>query len=150
MIVAGLLGGCRGEDGTPEGTVRLFIRAAEESNAAEVYRLLAPGSREVLERQTQVANVQVGGGPRFRPEHLLAAGQALSRHEPSVVRVISVEGDKARVTVEDAKRQVKEVLDLVRVNGSWRVVMPVVSDAGQPPQRSGPPGEKKVESPPKP
>jgi hypothetical protein len=124
LFVALALTACSGEDRTPEGAARLFLRAVEEGNATEVYRLLAPSTQEALGKLLQLAGAQAGGGRRFKPEELLAVGQEPGHGEVSEVLVASINGDRARVRLISAKKKVEDSVELVRVGAVWRVLLP--------------------------
>lgn len=50
VVSLAVAGGCVGKDRTPEGAAELFLRAAQEGDAAEVYALLAPSVRRSFRR----------------------------------------------------------------------------------------------------
>jgi hypothetical protein len=120
-----LLAACGGEDRTPAGAVALFLRAIDEGNASEVYRMLAPSTQEELGKLQRLAGAQAGVGRRFKPEELLAVGQ-----EPGwgdrrwKIGETSINGDRARVRLLSAKKQAEDHLELVRVGDVWRVLLP--------------------------
>jgi len=126
LLVLGLLGGgCGGKDRSPQGAVELFLRAIQEGDAAEVYRLLAPSSQRELQQKAQLAKAQAAGRV-VKPQELLAVGGDHHREEIGQIRVIDVEGERARVEIGDAKIPggPREILMLERVEGRWRVVLP--------------------------
>jgi hypothetical protein len=119
-------GGCAGKDRSPQGAVELFLRAIQEGDSAEVYRLLAPSSQRELEQRAQLAKAQAAGRA-VKPQELLAVGRDPYRYgEISQIRSLGVEGDRARVEIADARRPgaPRETLALERVEGRWRVVLP--------------------------
>jgi hypothetical protein len=144
VLLAPGAAGCGSKDRTPEGAVELFVRAAQEGDAAEVFRLLAPRCQQELQRKARLANAQAAGRP-FKPEDLLATGREVSRYEVTQIRTLSVQGDRARVEIADARKGVRESLELERVGESWRVVLPSPaagapsSPASAPASQRGPP-----------
>jgi hypothetical protein len=136
LLLLGLVG-CGGEDRTPDGAVRFFLRTLEEGNPAAIYRLLGPAAQGELQRMAQLANAQVGGLHRFKPGDLIAAGQEPARHDVREVRLLKIEGERAQVLLLSSKKDTSEVIHLVRVNGQWRVEMslartPVTEPSSQP------------------
>ena len=119
-----ILAACGGEDRTPVGAATLFLRAIDEGNASEVYRMLAPSTQEALDKLQQLAGAQAGVGRRFKPEELLAVGQEPGWGERRwKIGETSINGDRARVRLLSAKKT-EDYLELVRVGGVWRVLLP--------------------------
>jgi hypothetical protein len=120
-----LLAACGGEDRTPGGAVALFLRAIDEGNTSEVYRMLAPSTQEELGTLQRLAGAQAGVGRRFKPEELLAVGQEPGWGERRwKIGETSINGDRARVRLLSAKKQTEDHLELVRVGDLWRVLLP--------------------------
>lgn len=128
---------CGGKDRTPEGAVELFVRAAQEGDAAEVYRLLAPRCQQELQRKARLANAQAAGR-RVNPEDLLATGREAPRYEVTQIRKLSVDGNRARVEIADARKGARESLELERVGEVWRVVLPSPAAGTASPPASAP------------
>lgn len=122
-LLLAALGACNGEDRSPDGAVRKLVRSVDEGNAAEVYRLLAPESQRGLVERARIANAQVGGGQRFKPEDLLALGHVPPRHELAGVKLVREQGDRATVQLS-GKRGEREDVMLRKVEGHWRVILP--------------------------
>jgi hypothetical protein len=131
--------GCGGPDRTPEGALRLFVKAVEDGNAAAAYRLLAPVSQRALGERARLANAHSGDGQRFKPEDMLAVGQNAARYDLAQAKVVRMDADGKRATMQlvSAKRGLREELELVLVDGAWRVVMP--AEKGEPPPADKPP-----------
>ena len=115
--------GCGSKDRTPEGAVERFLHAAQDGDAAEVYRLLTPSSQHELQEKARLAHAQAAGR-LVKPEHLLAVGREMPRLEVTQIRAISVAGDRAQVSIASLKKGLRETLQLERVNGLWRVRLP--------------------------
>jgi hypothetical protein len=131
LLALSLLAGCSSEERTPDGTVRRLIQLIDEGNLSEVYRLLAPDSQRALIERARIANAQTGGGQRFKPEDLLAIGQVPARHDLGGVKTVREAGDSATVQLQ-SKRGAREDLELRKVDGRWRVVMPAEKDETPP------------------
>ncbi len=156
---------CSRPDRTPEGAVQLFRRAAYEGNVAAAYQLLSSSSRRELEERARLANAQAGAARPLKPEDLLALGREPSSREAPQVRVLDVQGDHARVelvvggkgTVQGAVvTPQREVLELIREGGAWRIVLPkpppepaapASRPASQPASRPTPPASAPAPAP---
>ena len=125
LLAMGLLvvAGCGGKDRTPEGAVELFLRAAQEGDAAEVYRLLAPSTQRELQQKARLAHAQAAGRP-VSPEHLLAVRPEIARPEVTRIHTVSIDGDRGSVEISNVRRAVRETLELERVGRHWRVHLP--------------------------
>ena len=124
LSVGVVLPACAGEDRSPEGTAKLFLRAVSEGDTAEVFHLLDPDAQAMLIRLTALANAQTGGGEQLKPEQPLAAGQEPPHFETNEVQLVEIKGDSARVRLLSKKKGAGEVLSLIRVKGVWRVRLP--------------------------
>jgi len=117
---------CTGEEARPEGTARLFLRAIAAADAEEVYRLVAPASRQRLEALARLATDQTGGRKKIKPQDLLIAGMnQLPSAKPLVVeQQPKIMGDSAAVRLLDQKGKVRFVFEMVRAERRWRVLLP--------------------------
>ena len=119
-----VLAACSPDDSSPDGAVKLFLRATAAGDTAKVYRLLAPESQKWLQQMADRATAQTGGRRRIRPEELLAASVDPPRLRLSRLRVAEVKGNRARVKLVDEAKKMHEMINLVRVEGRWRVLLP--------------------------
>jgi len=124
LLLLVVLAGCKQEASTPEAAVRAFVKAVEEGNRTEAYRLLAPASQQQLQTKANLANAQAGRGQHYKPSDLLAVGQEPPHEELNSIRTLRVEGDQAQVEIATSRSQKREVLSLVRVEKAWRVLLP--------------------------
>lgn len=115
---------CGPSDRTPEGAVRQLLYASASGNAPRVYALLAPSTRKRLQELATTATAQTGGSHRITPEELLAVSIDRPRHDPARIEVVSDRDDRARVRLVARNKRATETLDLVRVDGHWRVLLP--------------------------
>ena len=114
-------GGCRDEDHSPEGAVRLLIQAVEELEAHKAYALLSSGTRKLLARRATLATEHTGGRRQLKPEELLLMGLDKIQLEADKIEVLEQTDQRARVKLVNSKKKVEEVLALVKEDGRWRV-----------------------------
>jgi hypothetical protein len=123
LVVLALLA-CEAESTDPEGVVRQFIGAVERGDEEEVIRLIDPASRNRLEEMARRANAHAGGGKRFRPRDFIAVGQEVPGVPLAGIKKIREGADRSEVELIGEKGGRREVLELLRVKGAWRVVLP--------------------------
>ena len=128
---------CDGEERSPEGAVRRLVRSVDEGNASEVYNLLAPESQRALIERARIANAQVGGGQRFKPEDLLALGHVPPRYDLGSVKLVRSTGDRATVQLT-GKRGAREDLELRKLDGRWRILLPAEKEEPPPSEKPSP------------
>lgn len=117
--------GCAGEERTPEGTVRQMLRAIESGETEEVYGLLAPQTRKKLEELAGLATAQTGGRNPIKPVDLLIIGlDQLPSDRPLDVKPSQITGERARVELVGNKGKTRQTVELIRVRGRWRVLLP--------------------------
>lgn len=116
---------CGGRAGsTPENAARAFLEAAGDGQTEALFALLAPTSRTMLQRLARRATLQAGGQRRLKAEDLLVLGFARPRFEASDVELSYADRDRAQVRLISRADHGSELLDLQRVDGHWRVVLP--------------------------
>lgn len=117
---------CNSDDRTPRDAVRSFVRAVESRDAEKIYELLAPGTRRKLEEMARLATNLTGGGRKFEPHDLLVAGISVTTARPGEITEEKREGDRAvvRITSGEKDKPIHQDVDLIRVEGHWRVVLP--------------------------
>jgi hypothetical protein len=114
--------GCTPVDASPEGTARAFVSAARGGDHRAVWALLGPATQARLTVAARGATDRVGGTRRYAPEDMLRVG-ARGGWTPSGYRVLEHHDERARVQVDGPDGQA-DVLDLVRIDGHWRVELP--------------------------
>ncbi len=127
------------EEESPKECVQRFLRAVEEGDREQVYRLLAPSSQKQLAGIADKANTHTGGGRRLPPQDLFAVGQERPTAKIGELKVLEVKGDKARVQLKSLPKikgapsgvEKIEVLELVRIEGVWRILLPGRSTKNQ-------------------
>jgi hypothetical protein len=127
LLCALALSGCDQKDRTPEGAVQLFLKAVESGETEAVYGLLAPRTHQRLEALAKLASAQTGGRRKLRPVDLLVTGmdQVRTKRQAVAVSVLVVEGDRAKVKLVGGEGKQQRVIELVRVDRRWRIVLPV-------------------------
>ena len=122
LAVASSGRGCAVGDGTPAGAARAFVTAARAGDKRATWELLGPRTRERVIATAQAATEKVGGARRYGPLDVLDVTAREQSYEPTdvVVRTKSDDGDAAVVDILGPAGR-RDVLDLVRVDGRWRV-----------------------------
>lgn len=129
-------------DSTPEGAVRLWLEALQQSlddpaQAKAVYELLGPAARANLaERAARASQVQ---GRKVEPQEMIATGNFGMRFRPKRFSAV-LQGDSAVVALMGDDPGDRAELRCVRVGPAWRVepelpalqVLPRRGDAGIP------------------
>lgn len=118
--------GCSSEDDTPEGAVRAFVAAARAGDHEALFELLGPATRARLERSAVHLGILTGEGRPASPSELIRVDA--ERGGPVDVQVLSERGDRAVVRVRGDEEEGR--LELVRVDGHWRIELP--GRAGEP------------------
>ncbi|MBW2736861.1 MAG: hypothetical protein JRH20_31135, partial [Deltaproteobacteria bacterium] len=72
-VVVSLVG-CAPDDSSPEGAVKLFLRAVAMRDGPQMFELLAPVTQARLKKMAELATAQTSGRRRLAPDELLAAG----------------------------------------------------------------------------
>jgi len=125
LIALLLLSACPGHgptDATPEGAVEQLLTAMRFRDREEAYGLLAPETQRELQRRAREATEQAGR--TIEPREMLAAERFLLRWE--LGRMTSeVSGDDATVTVTGAQEGQRAEVRTKRVDGHWRVILPL-------------------------
>jgi hypothetical protein len=114
--------GCSVGDGTPAGAARAFVTAARAGDKRATWELLGPRTRERVVATAQAATEKVGGARRYAPLDVLDVTAREQSYEPTdvVLRTKSDDGDAAVVDILGPAGR-RDVLELVRVDGRWRV-----------------------------
>ena len=103
----------------PEGTVRDLYRAAKAGDRDAVFEMLAPATRERLEVEAKRATDLVGAAVRYTAKDLISIGSSDDVAPPTDVTVVEESGDRAVVEVVAPSGRAR--IDLVRIDGDWRV-----------------------------
>lgn len=140
-LAAGACSKPRREPG-PTDAVRLFLAASQDRDAPALYRLLDPGSQARLKAAAAQASAQSGRRKPIAPHELLSAGFRPSvggDWAPTSFKLLEQSGDTARVEVLGKKPGQRDVVRLVRVQGHWRIALPLPPTPGPAPPSSAPP-----------
>jgi len=124
-ILVAALAACEQEeptDETPEGAVRLLVGSLQARDGDAAYALLAPETRRELARRARAASLQAGR--TVAPSEMIAVERHVPRWE---IRDVAADGqgDRADVVVRGAAATERAVVQAVRVDGRWRVVLPL-------------------------
>lgn len=115
--------GCTPVDATPEGTARAFVSAARSGDRRAVWALLGPTTQARLSVAAEGATARVGGTRRYAPEDMLDVRASDGHFAPSGYHTASDTGGVAQVVLQGPSGQ-SDTLELVRVDGRWRVELP--------------------------
>jgi hypothetical protein len=90
----------------------------------EAFNLLAPKSREVLIARARLASDQAGHQRAFKPQDLIATNMERSRWRGGKLGEVTINGAAATVKLASIDEKESELLQLVQVEGRWRVLIP--------------------------
>jgi len=124
MALAAAVAGrsCRVRPPGPEATVSELVQAAKAGDRDAVYELLTPATRGRLDAEAKRATDLVGGAVRYTAKYLmLIAGT--DRGKPTDITVLEHHGDRA--TIEVVAPEGRSRVELVRIDGKWRVDLPL-------------------------
>jgi hypothetical protein len=121
--------GCRVREPGPEATVRSMIAASNAGDRKAVFSLLTPDTQARLEERAQRATELVGSNIRYTALDLIAIGSVEDVPAPTEIRVLKrdlpdIQPDKNHVIVEIVSAAGRSYLDVVKVEGKWRIDLP--------------------------
>ena len=119
--------GCRVTTPGPEAAVRSLIAAANAGDRKEVYRLLSPATQQRLDDRAQRATELVGSNVRYTALDLISIGGGEDVPAPTEINVLDRDGDRATVQIVSSAGRAD--LDVVRVEGHWRIDLPEYGSA---------------------
>ncbi|MBV8759825.1 MAG: hypothetical protein JO257_21225 [Deltaproteobacteria bacterium] len=122
-LAIGLAGrSCRVEPPGPEVTVHDLLHAASAGDRDTVYELLAPATQQRLDVEARRATDLVGATMRYSAKDLISIGASEGVAAPTDITVLEQRGDRATVQVVGPSG--RSLVQLVRVEGRWRVELP--------------------------
>ena len=123
MAVAAAVAGrsCRVTEPGPEVAVRDMVRAAKTGDREAVFELLGPATRARLEIEAKRATDLVGASVRYTAKDLISIG---SSEGPGLTDLTAIEENGARAVVEVVSPAGRNRVDLVRIDGRWRIELP--------------------------
>ncbi|MDB4954713.1 MAG: hypothetical protein JWO36_2282 [Myxococcales bacterium] len=124
MAMAAAVAGrsCRVIEPGPEATVQSLIAAAKIGDRETVFEFLTPQTRARLELEAKRATDLVGAVIRYQAKDLISIGASEGVATPTDVTVIEERGERAVVEIVSPSGRAR--LDLLRVDGKWRVDLP--------------------------
>jgi hypothetical protein len=124
MALAAAVAGrsCRVSQPGPEAAVRDMIQAAKTGDRDTVFALLAPATRERLDAEARRATDLVGASQRYAAKDLISIGSSDGVPDPTDITVLEDHGDRAIVEVVSPAGRAR--LELVKLEGRWRVELP--------------------------
>lgn len=109
-----------GERG-PELAVSDFIQAAKAGDRETVFALLSPSTRARLEVEAKRATDFVGAAVRYTAKDMVSIG-TFEGAPPSDITLVEEQGDRAVVYIASPEGGAR--IDLVRIDGLWRIEVP--------------------------
>ncbi|MBA2542770.1 MAG: hypothetical protein H0V17_24205 [Deltaproteobacteria bacterium] len=109
-----------GERG-PEIAVRDFIHAAKAGDRETVFAMLSPSTRARLEVEAKRGTDFVGAAVRYTAKDMVSVG-TFEGTQPADITLVEEQGDRAVVYVASPDGGAR--MDLVRVDGLWRIDVP--------------------------
>ncbi|MGE0399984.1 MAG: hypothetical protein AB7T06_24930 [Kofleriaceae bacterium] len=124
MAVAAAVAGrsCRVSQPGPEVAVREMLQAAKTGDREAVFSLLSPATRQRLEAEAKRATDLVGAARRYAAKDLLSIGSSDGIAAPTDITVVEERGDRAVVEVVSPAGRSR--MDLVKVDGRWKIDLP--------------------------
>ena len=124
MAIAAAVAGrsCRVSQPGPEVAVRDLLQAVKIGDRDAVFALLAPETRGRLDAAAARATDYVGASIRFTAKDLVGIGNTDGTTAPTDVTVLDERGDRAVVQVISPLGRSR--IDLVRIEGQWRIEIP--------------------------
>ena len=124
MAVAAAVAGrsCRVSQPGPEAAVRDLLQAAKTGDLDTVFELLTPSTQARLEAEAKRSTDLVGAAVRYTAKDLLSIGSADSLTTPTDITVDEERGDRAVVQIITPAG--RSNLDLIRIDGRWRIEIP--------------------------
>ncbi len=124
MALAAAVAGrsCRVTQPGPEVAVREMLQAAKTGDRDAVFALLSPATRSRLEAEAKRATDLVGAATRYAPKDLVSIGSSDSVAPPTDITVVEERGDRAVVEVVSPAGRSR--MELVKVEGRWRIDLP--------------------------
>jgi len=114
--------GCRVGDPGPDAALRAMAAAVRAGDRQAVFDLLSPETQKRLEERARAATDLVGASSRYTALDLISIGAPDDEPEPSAMRVVEQRGDRA--VVEVTSGGARQRVELVRVDGQWRIPLP--------------------------
>ena len=123
MALAAAVAGrsCRVTQPGPEVTVHELIEAAQTGDRDTVFELLTPTARDNLDAEARRATDLVGATVRYTAKDLISIA-GTDRGKPTDITVLEHQGDRA--TIEVVAPAGRSRVELVRIDGKWRVDLP--------------------------
>jgi hypothetical protein len=117
--------GCDVTEPGPEDSVHNLIAAIKADDVDTVLELLSPATRSRLEDEARRATDYVGAATRFAARDLISLSSAQVNAQtswPSELVVVEQGADRAKVLV--VSEHDRAHIELVRVDGLWRIDLP--------------------------
>lgn len=122
-LAAAVLGrGCGVAEPGPDAAVRSLVQAARAGDRKQVWQLLSPRTQHALEERARKATDLVGSSTRYGALDLISLGSSEDVPPPTDLRVVFRTGERAVVELNGPTGPAR--LDVIRVDGRWKVDLP--------------------------
>jgi hypothetical protein len=124
MALAAALAGrsCRVTQPGPEAAVRDLIQASKIGDRDAVFALLGPATQDRLAVQARRATDLVGASQRYTARDLISIGSSGGVGDPAEIVVVEERADRAVVELGSPAGRAR--LELVKLDGRWRIELP--------------------------
>ena len=124
MALAAAVAGrsCRVTQPGPEAAVRDMIQAAKTGDRDTVFALLTPATRDRLDAEARRATDLVGASQRYTAKDLISIGSSEGVADPTDITVVEEHGERAVVEIVSPAGRAR--LELVKLEGRWRIDLP--------------------------
>ena len=106
----------------PELAIRDLYEAAKTNNRDLIFELLSPATRERLDTEAKRATDLVGAAVRYTAKDMISINANDDESAPTDITVIEQRGDRAVVEIVSAAGRSR--LQLLKIDGHWRVDLP--------------------------
>ncbi|MBA3396203.1 MAG: DUF4878 domain-containing protein [Deltaproteobacteria bacterium] len=124
MALAAAVAGrsCRVSQPGPEAAVRGVLQAAKTGDRDTVFEMLTPATQQRLEVEARRATDLVGAAIRYTAKDLVSIGSSDGVAAPTDITVLEERNDRAVVEVVSPSGRAR--MQLVKIDGRWRVDLP--------------------------
>lgn len=122
-LAAAVLGrGCGVAAPGPDAAVKSLVQAARDGDRKAVWVMLSPATQRALEARAQKATDLVGSSTRYGALDLISLGSSDDVPPPTDLRVVLRDGDRAVVELGGPTGRAR--IDVVRIDGRWKIDLP--------------------------
>ncbi len=122
LTIAVLLFSCKGDAGSPKGTVGAFIEAMKKGDVEAVKKLITKSDASMLDLAQSMSKTFAGASGDIT-EKMKAEFIEKSKNVSFSIKDEKIDGDKAEVNVEikENEKTTTEPFKLLKEDGSWKI-----------------------------